>query len=132
MPKDTTAPSNPDLAADLRRAERLARMLDTRWRIPGTPVRFGIDSIVGLIPGVGDTIMVLPSLWMMHVAYRHGAPKRTIAKMAGNAGVDYVVGSVPLLGDIFDLFFKSHRRNATLLQDTLTDRAGRTLPARDA
>jgi hypothetical protein len=119
MPTDAIYTPIPDRAADLRRAEQVAKLLDTRWRIPGTPVRFGFDSIVGLIPGAGDTLMLLPSLWMIHTAYRHGAPSTTLAKMAGNAGADWVIGSIPLLGDIFDLFFKSHRRNAALLRDAL-------------
>lgn len=109
----------PDRAADLARAEKLARLLDTRWRIPGTPIRFGFDSVVGLIPGVGDTLMLLPSLWIIHTAHRHGAPKDTLVRMAGNAGLDWVLGSVPLVGDVFDLFFKSHRRNAALLRGVL-------------
>ncbi|MFC4667654.1 DUF4112 domain-containing protein [Seohaeicola nanhaiensis] len=109
----------PDRAADLARAEKLARLLDTRWGIPGTPLRFGFDSVVGLIPGVGDTLMLLPSLWIMHTAYRHGAPAGTLVRMAGNAGLDWVLGSVPLVGDVFDLFFKSHRRNAALLRRVL-------------
>ena len=91
----------------------------------GTQVRFGLDSLIGLIPGVGDTAMLLPSLWIMAVAYKHGVPKRTIARMGWNAGVDYVVGSIPLLGDLFDLFYKSHRKNAALLRDALGQRTPR-------
>ncbi|XDA97667.1 DUF4112 domain-containing protein [Sulfitobacter sp. LCG007] len=119
MPTDASYTPIPDRAADLRRAERIARVLDTRWGIPGTPIRFGVDSLVGLVPGAGDTLMLLPSLWMIHTAWRHGAPRSTLVKMAGNAGIDWVVGSIPLLGDVFDLFFKSHRRNAALLREAL-------------
>ena len=109
----------PDRAADLARVEKLARLLDTRWGIPGTRIRFGLDSIVGLIPGAGDTLMLLPSLWIIHTAHRHGAPTGTLVRMAGNAGLDWMLGSLPLVGDLFDLFFKSHRRNAALLREVL-------------
>lgn len=119
MENSTALAPTPDAAHDLDRVERVASWLDTRYVIPGTQVRFGLDSLIGLIPGVGDTAMLLPSLWIMAVAYKHGVPKRTIARMGWNAGVDYVVGSVPLLGDLFDLFYKSHRKNAALLREAL-------------
>ncbi len=109
--------------ADLRRVERMARLLDTRYTLPGTRIRFGLDSVVGLIPGFGDTVMLLPSFWMLAVAWKHGVPTSTLARMGANAGVDYVVGSVPILGDAFDLFFKSHRRNAQLLSEALSARS---------
>lgn len=118
-----TAPT-PDAARDLARVERIATLLDSRFTIPGTRIRFGLDSVVGLIPGVGDTAMLIPSLWIMAVAHKHGVRKRTIAKMGWYAGIDYVVGSVPVLGDLFDLFYKSHRKNAALLREALTAPAG--------
>jgi hypothetical protein len=120
MPYDTTTTTTADeRLADLRRVERMARLLDTRYTLPGTRIRFGLDSVIGLIPGVGDTVMLLPSFWMLAVAWKHGVPASTLARMGANAGVDYVVGSVPILGDAFDLFFKSHRRNAQLLSEAL-------------
>ena len=63
--------------------------------------------------------MLLPSLWIIHTAHRHGAPTGTLVRMAGNAGLDWMLGSLPLVGDLFDLFFKSHRRNAALLREVL-------------
>ncbi len=105
--------------ADLARVERVARLLDTRYGIPGTRLRFGLDSLVGLIPGVGDTAMMLPSLWMIAVGWKHGVPTGTLVRMVGNAAIDYVIGSIPLAGDLFDLFFKSHRKNAVLLREAL-------------
>lgn len=119
MTAETTALRTDDIAADLARVDRVSRLLDTRYRVPGTVVRFGLDSVIGLIPGIGDTAMLLPSFWIMAVAHRHGVRKRVLAKMAGNAGLDYVVGSIPLAGDLFDLAFKSHRRNAALLHAAL-------------
>lgn len=112
---------NADALRDLQRVERLARMLDSRFAIPGTRVRFGLDSLIGLLPGVGDTVMLIPSLWIIAVAHRHGVPTTTLLKMGWNAGVDFLVGSIPLLGDLFDLFYKSHRKNAVLLREALED-----------
>lgn len=114
-------------AADLARVERVASLLDTRFAIPGTGLRFGLDSLVGLVPGLGDTAMLLPSLWIIAVARRHGVPRRTLARMGLNAGLDFVVGSVPVAGDIFDLFYKSHRKNAVLLRRALA-REGTAAP----
>ncbi|MAM62302.1 DUF4112 domain-containing protein [Maritimibacter sp. UBA3975] len=105
--------------ADLARVERVARLLDTRYGLPGTRLRFGLDSLIGLIPGVGDTAMMLPSLWMIAVGWKHGVPAGTLVRMGGNAAIDYVIGSIPLAGDLFDLVFKSHRRNAALLREAL-------------
>ncbi|MEC7765175.1 MAG: DUF4112 domain-containing protein [Pseudomonadota bacterium] len=120
MPTDTAlAHPLPDRATDLERVDRLARLLDTRYGIPGTKLRFGLDSLIGLIPGVGDTVMLLPSIWIISVAWKHDVPKRTIARMIWNSGVDFVVGSVPVAGDVFDLFYKSHRKNAALLREAL-------------
>lgn len=131
MPTDAAlAAPTADRAADLARVERVARLLDTRYGLPGTRLRFGLDSLVGLIPGVGDTVMLLPSLWIMAVAHKHGVSKGIIAKMAWNAGVDYVVGSIPIAGDLFDLVFKSHRRNATLLREALMPALGTRAPSR--
>ena len=120
MPTDTTfARRRPDRASDLERVDRLARLLDTRYGIPGTRLRFGLDSLIGLIPGIGDAATLVPSVWIIAVAWKHDVPKRTIARMAWNSGVDFAVGSIPFAGDLFDLFYKSHRKNAVLLREAL-------------
>lgn len=120
MPTDTTvARRRTDRASDLERVDRLARLLDTRYGIPGTRLRFGLDSLVGLIPGLGDAAMLVPSIWIIAVAWKHDVPKRTIARMAWNSGVDFAVGSIPFAGDLFDLSYKSHRKNAVLLREAL-------------
>lgn len=101
----------------LRRISRLARTMDTAVRIPGTGIRFGADSVLGLIPGIGDAAGGLIGLYMINEARKLGLPGHKLAKMAGNIGLDAVVGSVPLLGDVFDVYFKSHRRNANMILD---------------
>lgn len=98
------------------RLDRMARLLDTRFRMPVIGVRFGWDSIVGLVPGLGDLVTVVPGVWMIYEAAKLGVRRRILARMAVNTGVDFVVGGVPVLGDAFDLFFKSHRRNMALVR----------------
>ncbi len=94
----------------------LARNLDSRWRIPGTEIRFGLDAIAGLIPGVGDVAAALVSAHIVYHAVRIGAPSHVVGRMVGNVAVDTVVGSVPVLGSVFDLFFKANNRNVRLLK----------------
>ncbi len=114
-----------DLPADaaeaaLRRLDRFAFLLDEAFRIPGTSWRIGMDGIAGLVPGIGDGITALIALYPIVEAWRHGAPPALIARMLGNIGLDATVGAVPLLGDIFDMTFKSNRRNVELLKRHLT------------
>jgi hypothetical protein len=96
--------------------DRLADMLDTKWRMPGTNFRFGVDAVAGLVPGVGDLATGLISAYMVKRAYDLGAPKHVLARMVGNVALDTVVGSVPILGSIFDFAFKANRRNMKLLR----------------
>jgi hypothetical protein len=92
----------------------LADLLDSRWRIPGTSVRFGMDAVAGLVPGAGDLVAGLAGLYILSAAARAGVPKSVMTRMIGNIALDTVVGSVPILGGIFDLFFKSNQRNLKL------------------
>lgn len=94
--------------------EKLAVRLDAKFKVFGIPI--GWDSILGLIPGAGAAITALPTAAMMAEAVRLGARKRVLARMVWNGGIDLTLGAIPLLGDIFDLFFKSHQRNARLLR----------------
>lgn len=105
-----------DTAERMARIERAARLLDSRFRLPGIGVRVGWDSILGLIPGVGDAVTTIPAGWMIWQGYKMGARKRVLARMGVNAGIDLVVGGIPILGDMFDVAFKSHKRNLALLQ----------------
>jgi hypothetical protein len=101
----------------LRRINAIARVMDTAIRIPGTGIRFGADSVLGLIPGVGDAGSALVGFFIVNEARRLGVPKRKLVRMLGNLGADAVTGSVPLLGDLFDVYFKSNRRNLQILLD---------------
>ncbi len=100
----------------LVRARQIARVMDNRFALPGTNVRFGWDSIVGLVPGVGDVATSAVALIIVHHAWRTGASRPTLAKMLGNIGVDLAVGIVPVFGDVFDVAWKANVRNADLLE----------------
>ena len=99
----------------IRRLERFAYLLDEQFRVPGTNFRVGIDGLVGLVPGIGDTAAAAIASYVLLEAYRMGAPRALIARMAANIGLDWVVGSVPVAGDLFDFAFKANRRNVDLL-----------------
>ncbi len=101
----------------LRRLHGIARLMDTAIGIPGTRIRFGADSIMGLVPVVGDAGGALVGLYIVNEARRMGVPPAKLVQMLGNIAADSVVGSVPLAGDLFDLFFKSHRRNLDIILD---------------
>mgnify|MGYP000524822706 CR=1 FL=1 len=104
-----------DNSARLKRIEWLAEMLDSRYRVPGTKIRFGWDGILSVLPIAGDTVGLGLSGYLMYEAWKGGASKGTMAKMAGNVGVDYVVGSIPVIGTIFDVAFKANTRNREML-----------------
>lgn len=99
----------------LRRLAGIARLMDTAVGIPGTRFRFGADSVLGLVPVLGDGAGALVGLYIVNEARRMGVPREKLARMIGNIGLDAVVGSVPLVGDLFDVYFKSHRRNVDMI-----------------
>jgi hypothetical protein len=103
----------------IARIDALATLLDTAFILPGINVRFGLDALIGLVPGIGDAITTAMSLWIVHEAHQLGAPKHVVARMLGNVALDSVVGAVPLIGDAFDVVWRSNRRNMRLLQDWL-------------
>lgn len=96
--------------------DKLAKLLDTQFRLPGTGFRFGLDTVIGLVPGVGDALTGGLGLYIVHRARQEGAPGHLVLRMVGNLLVDTVLGSIPLVGDIFDFAFKANRKNAQLLQ----------------
>ena len=99
----------------LRRVQAVATLLDDAIRVPGTRIRFGIDPIVGLIPGVGDVLGGVASAYIILEAARAGAPASVLLRMTMNVGMDTVVGSLPVIGDLFDFAWKSNARNVRLL-----------------
>ena len=99
----------------IRRLTHLARLMDVQFRLPGTKFRFGLDGLIGLIPGVGDVIGTAVSAWIILEARRLGASRWTLTRMAGNVLLEMVVGTIPLVGDLFDFAFKANVRNLRML-----------------
>ena len=93
----------------------LSHLLDDFIRIPGTPIRFGLDGIVGFIPGIGDILGGLASTIIIVAAWSRGIPKVTLARMVANVAIETVVGSVPVVGNLFDIGWRANRRNYALL-----------------
>lgn len=103
---------------DRRALGRLAWLLDEAFAIPGTNQRVGFDALIGLIPGVGDTVGALLSTYIIIAAARRGASAWLVARMLGNVAVETVIGVVPIVGDLFDVVWKANIRNLALLGDT--------------
>jgi hypothetical protein len=124
------------VAGELSRAERVARidalatLLDTAFVMPGSNIRFGLDALIGLLPGLGDLISTAFSLFIVREARALGAPRWLVARMLVNVAVDGVVGAVPLVGDAFDVAWRANRRNMALLQKHLA-REPRAMRAAD-
>lgn len=100
---------------EIQKVRRLAHYMDNWIRLPGTRWRIGIDSLIGLVPGLGDALTIGASVYILRKAYLLGTPSGIMAKMIGNIAVDLLVGIIPLLGDIFDAGWKANIRNANLL-----------------
>lgn len=112
----------------LQQVRFLAKVMDEQFVIPGTGIRFGWDSVLGLFPGLGDAITSAVSLIIVHHAWQTGASPILIGRMLANIGIDAIVGAVPLVGDAFDFVWKANRKNARLLEQHL--RASSRLPDR--
>ena len=116
----TTVGEAPEVGAldsrSLARLRWLGNLLDNSIRVPGTNFRFGLDTIIGLVPGVGDLAGGALSLYIVVEAARMGVPRPLLARMGYNVAVDALVGAVPLLGDLFDAGFKANLRNLALVQ----------------
>lgn len=106
-------------AERLARLDALATLLDTAFIVPGTNVRFGLDALIGLVPGIGDAITTAISLYIVHEARQLGAPVHVIMRMLANVAFDGLVGAVPLVGDAFDVMWRANRRNVGLLREWL-------------
>ena len=117
-----------DREREIERLENLAHWLDSRFRIPGTDIRFGLDAMVGLLPGIGDGGTALLSFYIVHQARRIGAPLPLRIRMTGNIVFDLLTGAIPLIGDVFDLGFKANRRNVTLLRKHFSDEGSGSIP----
>jgi len=107
--------------ATLNRIRKLSRLLDSSFRIPFTGFRFGLDPIIGLVPGAGDVIDTAFSAYLIYLAAQFNLPGKTLQKMIFNIGLEAVVGTVPIAGDLFDAYFKSNIRNLALLEKHLQE-----------
>jgi hypothetical protein len=103
--------------------ELLAKLMDSVFHIPGIGVRLGFDALLGLIPGVGDTVTSVVSLYLLHAARKQGVPRVALARMVVNVLLDVMLGSIPLVGDVFDVFWKSNERNVALMRRHATSNA---------
>jgi hypothetical protein len=102
--------------AELAEIDRLATLLDSQWRIPFIGVRFGADVLAGLVPVAGDAASALVSAWLINRARKIGAPGHVIFQMTSNVVLDAIVGSIPIVGTVIDVFYKANRRNIALLR----------------
>ncbi|WBQ13130.1 DUF4112 domain-containing protein [Hyphomonadaceae bacterium BL14] len=107
----------------LERLEQLARLMDSRFRIPGTGIRFGLDPVLGLVLGLGDALAALPALYILFEARRMGVPRSLRLRMLFNIGIDFLFGSIPILGSVFDVGFRANKRNVALLRRHVEERA---------
>ncbi|HEX3249808.1 MAG TPA: DUF4112 domain-containing protein [Pyrinomonadaceae bacterium] len=114
------ATSNADSLIIDKHLERLGWLMDDMFRVPVLGWRFGLDALVGLIPGLGDTSTSLVSFYILAAAVRYRVPKITLLRMGLNIGIDYVVGSLPVIGDLADAWWKSNRMNLDLLRKRAT------------
>ena len=117
-PEHVTIPApESEVEADLRRARLLANWLDNKFNIAG--IRFGLDSLVGLIPVAGDVLSFLAGLYPLHLAAKHDLGTIVKTRMAGNLLIDFGVGAIPLVGDVFDIGYKANVKNLKLLEEAL-------------
>ncbi|MEJ7849211.1 MAG: DUF4112 domain-containing protein [Pyrinomonadaceae bacterium] len=100
--------------------DNLSHYLDGLFRVPGTGWRFGLDSLIGLVPNVGDTITSFASFYILIAGVRYGVPKITLLRMAFNIGLDYLVGTFPFIGDAFDFVWKANKQNMDLIRTRAT------------
>jgi hypothetical protein len=111
-----------DLDADLRRARVLAKLLDAQFSVGG--FRFGLDALIGLVPGMGDVVMSAVALYPVYLVRKHKLSQRYARKMLVNVAIDFAGGTVPILGDLFDAYFKANLKNLALLERAVAEGNG--------
>lgn len=107
----------------LGQLRQLTRIMDDSMAIPGTGIRFGLDALIGLVPGLGDAVTTLVAGAGVALAASAGAPPAVLGRMLLNVGVDALMGSPPVVGDIMDVFFRANRRNLALFERWVADPA---------
>ncbi|WP_440008035.1 DUF4112 domain-containing protein [Halomicrococcus sp. SG-WS-1] len=114
---DLPADLPPEKRDSIERVRALSTVMDDAIRVPGTDYRFGLDPVLGLLPVGGDALSAVISLYIVLEGYLMGVPQDKLARMVGNVVLDAVVGSIPVLGTLFDAFWKANVRNANLLEE---------------
>ena len=102
--------------AALLKAQKLANLLDTAIKLPFIPIKIGLDSIVGLIPGAGDALMLFVSLPIVWLGKSLGMPNALVAQMVKNSAIDFGLGFIPFVGDIIDVFYKANQKNVRVME----------------
>ena len=102
---------------ELKHIDWIAKLMDSQFRIPGTDIRFGLDGIIGLIPGAGDLSTFAVSAYLLSIMAKNGASGYVLARMILNVLIDSIVGMIPILGDLFDIAFKANMRNIKLMKE---------------
>ena len=123
--------AGPSSDAALKRLQTVANVLDSAFVIPGTRQRVGIDAIIGLVPGIGDVVTTLLSSYIVLEARNLGVSKLALGRMLTNLGIHAAVGSIPVIGDLFDAFFRVNQRNIRILRSQL-ERRGNADPSQRA
>jgi hypothetical protein len=121
---DALKAAGPSQADALARITALTKFLDSAFVIPGTNRRFGMDAVIGLVPGIGDAISTVLASYIIWEARQLGLPRWKIARMIGNVAVDTAIGAVPFAGDVFDVFFKANQRNLKIIHDHIGRKRG--------
>ena len=104
----------------LRRMEFMAKLLDSAFTVPGTKQRFGIDAVIGLVPGIGDVATTILSSYVIWEARNLGVSRVALGRMMANLAIHATVGAIPIVGDLFDAFFRVNRRNMKLVRAELS------------
>jgi hypothetical protein len=105
----------PRLLPSNEHLDYVAALLDDMWRIPGTQIRFGLDAVIGWVPGIGDAMAGIASCLIVFASWRRGAKPITLARMIANILLEMTLGAIPLVGDVFHIVWKANRRNYRLL-----------------
>ena len=107
---------------DLRWIERFSKTMDSRFTIPGTKIKFGIDPILSLFPILGDLMTFLLSGILIYTMHQQGASRNVVIKMVLNSTLDAIIGAIPVIGTVFDVFYRSNDRNVRLLKEHYFER----------